>query len=143
MKRFSALVLSVVAASCSGARQEPVATGEAAGRPTADAGAPEAGALPSSAGADALEGSLSSRESKAVARALARVSALRGLRATQPVPGVKLGRDQLVARVKDKALREYPPEALRREGQLLQLFGFAPPTFDYLGEMMTLLEAQL
>jgi hypothetical protein len=45
--------------------------------------------------------------------------------------------------VKEKALREYPPEALRREGQLLQIMGFAPPTFDYLGAMMKLLESQL
>ena len=68
---------------------------------------------------------------------------MRGIASTKAVPGVKLERDQLVARVKDKALREYPPEALRREGLLLQIVGFAPPTFDYLGEMMKLLEAQL
>jgi hypothetical protein len=56
---------------------------------------------------------------------------------------VKLDRDRLVARVREKALREYPAEALRREGQILQLFGFAPPSFDYVNAMMTLLEAQL
>ncbi len=83
------------------------------------------------------------RETKHVARTLARVSALRGIKSTKVVPGVRLGRDELIARVKEKALREYPPEALKREGQLLQLVGFAPPTFDYLGEMMKLLEAQL
>jgi hypothetical protein len=92
---------------------------------------------------DTPEGSLASRDSKQVARTLVLVSEMRGLAATKPVPGVKLDRNQLVARVKDKALREYPPEALRREGLLLQLVGFAPPTFDYLSEMMKLLEAQL
>ena len=89
------------------------------------------------------EGSLTSKDSKIVARTLATVSQMRGIPATKAVPGVKLERDQLVARVKDKALREYPPEALRREGLLLQIVGFAPPTFDYLGEMLKLLEAQL
>jgi hypothetical protein len=89
------------------------------------------------------EGSLASKESQKVARTLTKVSALRGIASTKAVPGVKLERDQLVARVKEKALREYPPEALKREGQLLQIAGFAPPSFDYLGEMMKLLEAQL
>lgn len=89
------------------------------------------------------EGSLSSKDSKQVARTLAKVSELRGIAATRPVPGVKLDRDQLVARVKDKALREYPADALRREGQILQLMGYAPTSFDYLAEMLKLLEAQL
>ena len=89
------------------------------------------------------EGSLASKDSKEVARTLAKVSEMRGVPATKAVPGVKLDRDQLVARVKDKALREYPPEALRREGLLLQIMGFAPPTFDYLDEMLKLLGAQL
>ena len=93
--------------------------------------------------ANGAEGSLASKDSRQVARTLAIVSDMRGIPATKPVPGVKLERDALVARVKDKALREYPPEALRREGLLLQIVGFAPPTFDYLGEMMKLLEAQL
>jgi hypothetical protein len=96
-----------------------------------------------SEGPAAPEGSLASKDSKQVARTLLKVSELRGIAATKPVPGVKLERDQLVARVKEKALREYPPEALRREGLLLQIVGFAPPTFDYLGEMLKLLEAQL
>ena len=89
------------------------------------------------------EASLTSKDSKQVARTLAKVSELRGVAATKAVPGVKLDRDQLVARVKDKALREYPAEALRREGQILQIMGFAPTTFDYLAEMLKLLEAQL
>jgi hypothetical protein len=87
--------------------------------------------------------SLESKESKAVARTLKRVSELRGVSASRPVPGLKLERDELVGKIKDKALREYPADALRREGQLLQLFGFAPTSFDYLGEMMKLLSAQL
>ena len=51
-----------------------------------------------------------------VARTLAEVSRLRGLDATRPVPGVQLTRTDLVNAVKEKALREYPPDALDREG---------------------------
>ncbi len=133
MKRFFAIALAVGA--CSGAKpsppphveQQPIAAGAAA----ADAG-PTSG-----------EPSLSAKETKAIARTLLKVAEVRGITPTREVPGVKLARDELVLRVKEKASREFPPEVLRREGQLLQLMGFAPPTFDYLGEMMRLLEAQL
>ncbi len=139
MKRRAALAFALAVGACSGSKQEPVAAPTPA-KPVAmaDAGGPAPEPTP-----DTPEGSLSSKESKAVARTLLRVSEIRGVKASRPVPGVKLGRDKLVARIKDKALREYPADALRREGQLLQMFGFAPPSFDYLGEMMTLLEAQL
>lgn len=136
---FAASLLALTVASCSSVppAPRPLATetivGDAGGAPAVVPSTPSA----------APEGSLSSKDSKQVARTLALVSEMRGITSTKAVPGVKLDRDQLVARVKDKALREYPPEALRREGLLLQIVGFAPPTFDYLGQMMKLLEAQL
>lgn len=138
MRRLAGVVaaLALALASCAGAATAPTAASDAART------APDAGGA-ADPGPEAEEGSLSSKESKAVARALTRVSELRGVKATRAVPGVRLDRDKLVGRVKEKALREYPAEALRREGQLLQMFGFAPTTFDYLGEMMKLLEAQL
>ncbi|MBX3204593.1 MAG: hypothetical protein KF764_05960 [Labilithrix sp.] len=141
MRRLAgaAAALTIALTSCAGgAPAPPPSTGDGA-RATAPSAAP----APSPTAPEAEEGSLSSKESKAVARTLLRVSELRGVKATRAVPGVKLDRDKLVARVKEKALREYPAEALRREGQLLQMLGFAPATFDYLGEMMKLLEAQL
>lgn len=95
-----------------------------------------------SAGGD-RDPELSAKEQRVVARTLHMMTELRGVKSTKEVPGVKLKREELVARVKEKALREYPPEALRREGQLIQIMGFAPASFDYLGEMMRLLEAQL
>ena len=133
-----AALASLALAACSGPPpvRPPVATetivATDGGAPVVSEGAPPAG-----------EGSLASKDSRQVAKTLAIVSEMRGIPSLKPVPGVKLERDALVARVKDKALREYPPEALRREGLLLQIVGFAPPTFDYLGEMMKLLEAQL
>ncbi|HVH43530.1 MAG TPA: hypothetical protein VM925_14345 [Labilithrix sp.] len=138
MKRLSGALLALAIASCSSS-QRPVVRSELAPPPALDAGAaPSTSSVPEN-----TEAALSSTESKTVAQTLVRVSEIRGVKATKPVPGVKLDRDKLVARIKDKALREYPADALRREGQLLQLFGFAPPSFDYLTEMMTLLEAQL
>ena len=105
--------------------------------------ATDAGVAAVDAAAPDPQASLESKDSKHVARTLVKVSAMRGIPSTKAVPGVTLPRSALVARIKDKALREYPPEALRREGLVLQLAGFAPPTFDYLGEMMKLLDAQL
>ncbi|HVJ92568.1 MAG TPA: DUF6782 family putative metallopeptidase [Labilithrix sp.] len=143
MKRSLSIVLALAATACSGSKQASNVARAEAPRP-APLDVTDAGAPPASDGADPeATASLTSKESKAVARTLARISELRGVKAMRPVPGVVLGRDKLVARVKDKALREFPSEALTREGQVLQLFGFAPPTFDYLNEMMTLLEAQL
>ncbi len=140
MKRIAAASLVALSlASCSSVppAPRPLATetivGDAGGAP----------AVVTSKPSSTPEGSLASKDSKQVARTLVLVSEMRGIASTKAVPGVKLDRDQLVARVKDKALREYPPEALRREGLLLQIIGFAPPTFDYLGQMMKLLEAQL
>lgn len=104
---------------------------------------------PTTAGADAGAAhetkapTLDSKESRTVAKTLTKVSKLRGLEATKPVPGETLERIALAAKVKDKALREYPPEALKREGSLLELMGFAPAGFDYLGETIKMLEAQL
>ncbi|MCL2725823.1 MAG: hypothetical protein FWD69_15455 [Polyangiaceae bacterium] len=144
------LVLVLGAAACAGnsgagaggsrANIAPVAAPSAH---AADAGgAPRGGETNADAGVGGAP-SLESKDSRAVAKMLVKVSELRGLTASRPVPGIKLERDALVAAVKDKALREYPPEALRHEGQILQLLGFAPPNFDYVGAMMKLLEAQL
>lgn len=135
-----ACVSALATGACSGGKPRAAASSDS---PAVATAAPNDAGAPGDADDEDARASLSSKESRAVARTLARVSELRGVKASRPVPGVKLDRGKLVGRVKDKALREFPAEALRREGQLLQLYGFAPPTFDYLGEMMTLLEAQL
>lgn len=137
MKR--ALVVLFLLAGCSGGQTTPVQPVASAPPASADAGAPVVENKDAGAGDPAM----SSKETRVVAKTLDLMSELRGVKATKAVPGVKLKREELVARVKEKALREYPPEALRREGQLIQIMGFAPASFDYLGEMMKLLEAQL
>ena len=130
-----ALAGAVVWGACGGARPTP--------KPPevvpieADAGAVDGDA------AAATTPAASNRNAKKIARTLSEVSELRGLTAKREVPGETLERHALVEAVKEKALREYPAEAIKREGTVLQLFGFAPPGFDYLREMMGLLESQL
>jgi hypothetical protein len=135
-----ALLSLALLTACSSSKPTPV-------QPVASTPvAADAGATPTEtkdAGSSAGDPAMSSKETRVVAKTLDLMSELRGVKATKAVPGVKLKREELVARVKEKALREYPPEALRREGQLIQIMGFAPASFDYLGEMMKLLEAQL
>jgi len=91
--------------------------------------------------ADSEEGE--SREQRLIARMLERVSHVRGLRAKKAVPGLVLGRDALIARVKSHVDREVPHEAIVQEGIVQQLLGFIPAHFDYEAETYALLEAQL
>jgi hypothetical protein len=114
--------------------------------PTPPGPAPLPKIAPADAGAPAPAASanpLDTKESREVARTLKRVSELRGVAATKPVPGVTLPRDELVAKIKDKAMREFPADAIKREGDVLKLFGFAPTSFDYLASELRLLESQL
>lgn len=142
MTRPFLLLLAVGLSSCGGT---PVAPGPAVAPParTSTPSAVDAGAATASTETGFVDPPASPRDTKLVAKTLAQVAILRGIKPRREVPGVKLEREALVARIKDKALREYPPDALKREGLVLQLFGFAPPGFDYLGETLRLLEAQL
>ncbi len=84
-----------------------------------------------------------SREQRLIARMLERVSRVRGLAARTSVPGVVLGRDALIARVKAHVDREVPHEAILEEGIVQQLLGFIPTRFDYEAATYALLSAQL
>jgi hypothetical protein len=83
------------------------------------------------------------REQRLIARMLERMSRVRGLAANKPVPGVVLGREALIARVKAHVDREVPHEAIVEEGIVQQLLGFIPARFDYEAETYALLSAQL
>jgi hypothetical protein len=82
-------------------------------------------------------------ETRRIARMMKKVSAARELSVIRPVPGVVLGRDALVARVKAHVDREVPPEAIQHEGRELQMLGFVPTSFDYEKAVFELLQAQL
>lgn len=84
-----------------------------------------------------------SPEDKHIAAILRKVSAVRGLPAKSAVPGRVLERTELVAAVRKKADDEYPKAAIERDAKVMELMGFAPAPFDYMGELSKLLEAQL
>lgn len=130
--RRAALLLLV---ACSAPQPPPPAPQPALSVAPIDAGPPPVASVAPSP--------LDTKESREVARTLKRVSELRGVPATKPVPGVTLPREELVAKIKEKALREFPADAIKREGDVLKLFGFAPASFDYLANELRLLESQL
>jgi hypothetical protein len=139
-RRLGACVLgALLLGSCATAKPEPSSAETVAITPV-ESGTAAAG---TAARPSPKKPSLTTRESKAVAQMMTKVSALRGLSSSRPVPGVTLARDALVDRLREKALREVPPGELQNEGQLLELLGFAPPGFDYLGQLMHLLDSQL
>ncbi len=125
---------STLLAAC-GSGSPPPAIAPVAAAPLATTSA----APPSSPPPTNTEG----RETLLVARMLKRVERARGLQATKPVPGLRLDRAALIARVKQHVARELPPEAIRNEGLTLQLLGFVPTHFDYEAAEYQLLEEQL
>lgn len=135
---LAATALALVLTSC--AAREPSAPPrpptEALAEPGAEAGGPSADGAPASR---APSGELS----RLYTRTMRRVAILRRLDAKREVPGVVLPRRDLVAKIREKAERELPPDVLVREGEAMQLFGFAAPGFDYLAAMSQLLEGQL
>lgn len=134
----ASLALILAVASCDPAPKVP-------SLPTVKLDAPASSSVqtaqPLPSGADA--GATPSAEDKRIAATLRKVSAARGLAALRPVPGRVLERTELVAAVRKKADDEYPKAAIERDAKVMELMGFAPAPFDYLGELSKLLEAQL
>ncbi len=93
--------------------------------------------------ADGGEAKRPTREEKHIAKTLENVSLARQLKATHAVPGVTLDRTAMLARVRAKFEKEIPRVSIERDGHVLELVGVAPIGFDYLGETMRLLDAQL
>jgi len=133
-QRASTLLVLALIAACGGNTTQPAAPSKPAPAPTpvATAATPEPKAL-----TEAEE------DAKLVADTLARVAKLRGLPAKRAVPGVTLGRAELLANLKMHVEREIPKEAIERDGEFLKVFGLVPTRFDYLQTTMELLEAQL
>lgn len=74
---------------------------------------------------------------------LATMSHVRELSAMRPVPSVTLGRQALLAEVREHIRREVPPSAVRAEGLVQKLLGFFPTREDYEAVTYALLEGQL
>jgi hypothetical protein len=71
------------------------------------------------------------------------MSRIRELSAKRAVPSVTLGRQALLAQVKEHIRREVPPSAIRAEGLVQKLLGFFPVGEDYEAATYALLEGQL
>lgn len=66
----------------------------------------------------------------AVQEELTRVSALRGLPIREPVPSFTLGREAVLAKMKQKVAEELPPDLIALQGEALRGLGLIPPGFD-------------
>lgn len=135
------LAASLAIAACGGggaSGTKPVEMAQVAASP-ADAGASARPEAPKDAGATELVES----DDPDIRAMLKKLAVVRGLKPKKPVPGVELGRKDLIAKIRSKVEREIPPEAIRREGDVMKLHGFLPTEMDYLDETMKLLEAQL
>ncbi len=75
--------------------------------------------------------------------ALTEASRVRQLAATAPVRGVELSRTEMAEHVTATIQREVPPAVLRDEGEMLIALGVAPPSFDYMKAMVSLMSAEL
>ncbi len=103
----------------------------------------DAGGASAAAADGGAPSSPASKQDRLIARMLRRVEAARGLRASRPVPGVRLDPAALIASVKEHVAREEPPEALRDVGIELGLFGFVPTDIDYEAAEFGLMKDQL
>jgi len=134
--RWSLVIVAAALVSCEGTVSTPAGPSRIAGQ-----GGLSARSMPS--GSAAPVAVRETPETRLVEKMLRRVEAARGLEATRAVPGVRLDRAALVARVKEHVTTELPPEAIQNEGLALQLFGFLPTKFDYEAAEYRLLQDQL
>lgn len=70
------------------------------------------------------------RVDPAVQEELSRVSKVRGLPIHAPVPSLTLGREAVLAKMKQKVAEELPPDLIALQGEALRGLGLIPPGFD-------------
>lgn len=75
--------------------------------------------------------------------ALAKTSRIRELDARGPVHGVSLSRIEMAAHVRASIEHEVPASVVEAEGEVLIALGVAPPTFDYMAAIVSLMSAEL
>lgn len=74
---------------------------------------------------------------------LDRVSRARGLPIRREVPIRILDRPAMLARIREQAAKDLPPEMLANQGEALSAFGLVPPDFDFVAGMFRLIEGQI
>jgi hypothetical protein len=103
-----------------------------------------AGSLPPITVVPPDPGAADAEETRRVHKMVKIVSSVRGLNAKTEVPGKVLGRDALIARVKQHVQNDVPAVAMTNEGLVYQLLGLVPGNgWDYPKEVFALLEQQL
>jgi len=74
---------------------------------------------------------------------LDRVARVRGLPIRREVPIRILDRPAMLARIREQAAKDLPPEMLVNQGEALSAFGLVPPDFDFVAGMFRLIEGQI
>ena len=140
-------VIGLLALGALGCRQRP--SPPPATAPIADvasAAVPAPRDVPVGAAADAARATLSAEESRLVGLAgetAAAMADIRGLRLLREVRRGVMDRDAIVARLRQKTAREYPPGEIVLEGELYKRLGLLPEAMDYERTMFDLLEEQV
>jgi hypothetical protein len=78
-----------------------------------------------------------------IARALEQVSRLRGLDALEPVNGRVVGREQMLAHVREQIRTQVPAQVIRAQTEMLFALGVVPVDFDYEHSILELMGAEL
>ena len=140
-------VIGLLALGALGCRQRP--SPPPATAPIADVASdavPAPRDVPVGAAADAARATLSAEESRLVGLAgdtAAAMAGIRGLRLLREVRRGVMDRDAIVARLRQKTAREYPPGEIVLEGELYKRLGLLPEAMDYERTMFDLLEEQV
>ncbi len=127
-------LVAAAASACGSAQPPPPAIETVAAEPPVlekpDSGAAAASGEPKSA-------------DEVVARALAEVAMRRQLRATGPVRGKSISRDDMVAHVREQIHAEIPQDVMDAQNELLFSIGVVPADFDYEASLLELMGTQL
>jgi hypothetical protein len=134
-------VIALCSLGALGCRQRPpppTASAEDVVAPVARApGAAEAGA------ADAATAGRGGELMNLAAETAARMAEIRGLSLDREVRRGVMGRDAIIARLREKTAHEYPPGEIVLEGELYKRLGLLPESMDYERTMFALLEEQV
>ena len=80
---------------------------------------------------------------KQIDATLASIAAKRGLPFLRPVPGKRLTRDEVIARITAKVERDTPAASLQAQGELLSALELTPAAYDFVAGVYALLKSQL
>ncbi|MCC6527412.1 MAG: hypothetical protein IT373_32495 [Polyangiaceae bacterium] len=131
-------------AAASTAARAPAATATATTTATGPGSASaSAGAVSSASAAPSAPHPPDPELARDIEATLGKLSAVRGLPFTRPVPGRRLGRDEVIARITAKVERDSPPASLQGPGEVLGALELIPPDYDFVAGVYALLRSNL